>query len=236
MTEELFRSDAYARTCAATVTAVGEAGVRLDRTVFYVAGGGQPGDRGVLRTADGGAVPITECRKDRDSGDIVHITAANAPALAPGDAVVVEIDWERRHRLMRMHTAMHLLCSLIPEGVTGGSVGVDKSRLDFDLAERKLDKEALTEALNRLVGEDHPVGFRWISGEELEAQPDLVRTMSVKPPMGAGRVRLVEIRGVDLQPCGGTHVASTAEIGRLRVAKIENKGKHNRRVNLVFDE
>ena len=236
MTEELFRSDSYARTCGAVVTAVDAAGVRLDRTVLYVAGGGQPGDCGVLKTADGREVPVTDTRKDRETGDIVHVVAEGAPVLAPGDAVTAEIDWERRHRLMRMHTCMHLLCSLIPEGVTGGSVGADKSRLDFNLPDRTLDKEHLTAELNRLVQEDHPVGCRWITDAEMATQPDLVRTMSVKPPTGAGRVRLVEIPGIDLQPCGGTHVASTAEIGRIRVAKIENKGKHNRRVNLVFDE
>ena len=236
MTEELFRSDSYARTCEAAVTAVDAAGVRLDRTVFYVTGGGQPGDCGVLRTAGGREVPITDTRKDRETGDVVHVVTEGAAELAPGDTVTAEIDWERRHRLMRMHTCMHLLCSLIPEGVTGGSVGVDKSRLDFNLPNQTLDKEHLTAELNRLIDEDHAVGFRWFTEEEMAAQPDLVRTMSVKPPMGVGRVRLIDIPGVDLQPCGGTHVASTAEIGRIRVAKIENKGKHNRRVNLVFDE
>jgi len=204
--------------------------------VFYVAGGGQPGDCGVLRTADGREVTITDTVKDRGSGDIVHVPADGSDALAPGDTVTAEIDWTRRHRLMRMHTCMHLLSSLIPEGVTGGSVGPDKSRVDFNLPDQSLDKGHLTAELNRLIEEDHPVGFRWITDEEMAAQADLVRTMSVKPPTGAGRVRLVDIPGVDLQPCGGTHVASTAEIGRVRVAKIENKGRHNRRVNLVFDE
>jgi misacylated tRNA(Ala) deacylase len=236
MTEELFRIDSQTRTCEAVVRAVDAAGVQLDRTVFYVAGGGQPGDCGVLRTADGREVAITDTRKDRETGDIVHVVAEGAPALAPGDAVTAEIDWERRHRLMRMHTCMHLLSSLISEGVTGGSVGVDKSRVDFNLPNQTPDKEHLTAELNRLVEENHAVGFRWITDAEMEARPELVRTMSVKPPVGAGQVRLVEIPGVDLQPCGGTHVASTAEIGRVRVAKIENKGKHNRRVHLVFDE
>ena len=236
MTEELFRADSYVRTCEAAVTAVDDAGVRLDCTVFYVTGGGQPGDRGVLRSADGREVAITDTVKDHDSGDIVHVPADGSDALAPGDTVTAEIDWTRRHRLMRMHTCMHLLSSLIPEGVTGGSVGPDKSRVDFNLPDQSLDKGHLTAELNRLIEEDHPVGFRWITDEELAAQADLVRTMSVKPPTGAGRVRLVDIPGVDLQPCGGTHVASTAEIGRVRVAKIENKGRHNRRVNLVFDE
>ena len=236
MTEELFREDSYNRTCEAVVTAVDGAGVRLDRTVFYVTGGGQPGDCGVLRAADGREVAVTDTVKDRASGDIVHVPADGSAALVPGDTVTAEIDWDRRHRLMRMHTCMHLLSSLIPEGVTGGSVGPDKSRVDFNLPDQSLDKGHLTTELNRLIEEDHPVGFRWITDDEMAAQADLVRTMSVKPPTGAGRVRLVDIPGVDLQPCGGTHVASTAEIGRVRVAKIENKGRHNRRVNLVFDE
>ena len=236
MTEEVFREDAYVRTCEAVVSAVDDTGVRLDRTVFYVTGGGQPGDTGILRTADGRQLAVTDTRRDPGSGDIVHVAAEAGAVLAPGDAVSAEIDWTRRHRLMRMHTCMHLLCTVIPEGVTGSSVGADKSRLDFDLPGRSLDKEHLTAELDRLVAEDHAVAHRWITDADMQAQPDLVRTMSVQPPAGAGRVRLVEISGVDLQPCGGTHVASTAEIGRVRVSKIENKGKHNRRVNLVFDE
>jgi misacylated tRNA(Ala) deacylase len=150
--------------------------------------------------------------------------------------VTAEIDWPRRHRLMRMHTAMHLLCALIPQGVTGGAVGEDKSRLDFDLPDTVLDKDRLSEELNRLIGEDHAVETRWISDAELAAKPDLVRTMSVKPPTGGGRVRLVEIQGVDLQPCGGTHVACTGEIGRVSIGKIENKGKHNRRITLLLED
>jgi len=236
LTQEIFRDDAYARSCEATVTAVGEQGIELDRTVFYPTGGGQPGDRGVLRLSDGREVPLLETRMNRESGSVLHVPAEGSGLPAVGESVVAEIDWERRHRLMRMHTTMHLLCSIIPEGVTGGSVGEEKSRLDFNLPDRIPDKEELTAKLNDLVAGDHAVGMRWITDEELAAQPELVRTMSVKPPTGAGRVRLVEIEGVDLQPCGGTHVARTAEIGRVRIGKIENKGKQNRRINILLED
>jgi len=234
MTEEVFRDDAYARSCEATVTAVNErGGVILDRTVFYPTGGGQPGDSGVLRF-DSGALKIATTVKTDDG--IVHVPEAEQDLPAPGTAVTAEIDWDRRYRHMRMHTCLHLLCAAVPHGVTGGQIGAEKGRLDFDIGEATLDKEAITAALNRLVGEDHPVGPRWIEDAELDASPDLVRTMSVQPPRGTGRVRLLEIPGVDLQPCGGTHVRRTSEIGRVRVGKIESKGKRNRRVNVVFDE
>ncbi len=236
MTEEIFREDAYAKTCEATVTAVDEFGIELDRTVFYATGGGQPGDGGVLRTADGTEVAIAETIKERGTGRHLHVPAVDAPGLSVGDAVTAEIDWGVRHRHMRMHSALHLLCSVIEGGVTGGKIGADKGRLDFDLPDTNLDKEHIQSELNRLVEEDHPLAMQWISDEEMAAKADLVRTMSVKPPMGSGRVRLIEISGVDLQPCGGTHVARTGEIGRLRVGKIENKGKHNRRVNIVLED
>ncbi len=236
MTEEIFRQDAYMRSCEATVTAVDERGIVLDRTVFYAAGGGQPGDTGVLR-ADGAApVAIADTLKDRGTGEHLHVPAEGAPLLAVGDRVTAEIDWQRRHRLMRMHTCLHLLCGVIDGGVTGGSIGEAKGRLDFDLPDTALDKQAITAQLNRLIGEDHPVSAEWITDAELADRPDLVRTMSVKPPSGAGRVRVLKVEGVDAQPCGGTHVKSTAEIGRVRVGKIENKGKHNRRVNVLFDD
>jgi misacylated tRNA(Ala) deacylase len=199
-------------------------------------GGGQPGDTGVLRRDDGSEVPIVDTRKGENAGEVFHVPAEGAAALQPGETVSAEIDWERRHRLMRMHTCLHVLCAVVPGGVTGGSIRDGSGRLDFDLPDQLLDKEQITEQLNRVVAEDHPVRFRWITDEELTAKPDLVRTMSVKPPAGQGRVRLVEIEGVDLQPCGGTHLASTGEIGRVRVSKIEKKGKHNRRVNIVLDE
>jgi misacylated tRNA(Ala) deacylase len=234
MTEEIFRADAYVRSCEAVVAGVVEIGVLLDRTVFYPTGGGQPGDTGTLRTADGRAVTIVDTVKG--AGGIVHVADDASPALAVGNVVTAEIDWQRRHRHMRMHTALHLLCAIIDGGVTGGSIGEAKSRLDFDLPDTSLDKEHITAELNRLVAEDHPVGAKWISDAELAANPDMVRTMSVKPPSGAGEVRILDIPGIDLQPCGGTHVASTGEIGVLRVGKIENKGKHNRRVNVHLED
>lgn len=235
MTDMLFRDDAYLTECDARVTGVNDrGGILLDRTVFYYTSGGQPGDTGVLTTADGRSIRIgTTIMAD---GELIHVPEEGQPVPETGETVTCRIDWERRHRLMRMHTAMHLLCSLVPCGVTGGQVGLDKSRLDFDAGEETFDKDALTEGLNSLIREDHPVEAIWIADEDLERNPDLVRTMSVAPPRGAGRVRLLKIgKGVDLQPCGGTHVRSTAEIGPMRVSKIESKGKRNRRVNIVFD-
>ncbi len=236
MTEEIFRQDAYVKQCEARVTAVDDAGIHLDRTVFYPMGGGQPGDTGVLRLRDGGEIRISDTRKDEASGDIVHVPETDVSADLEGQQVDARINWERRHRLMRMHTLMHLLCAVVPAGVTGGSIRDGSGRLDFDLPESTLDKEHITAELNRLVEENHPVSSRWITVEELFANPELVRTMSVKPPMGTGKVRVLDVEGVDLQPCGGTHVAATGEIGRVRVRKIEKKGKHNRRVNLEFAE
>src|SRR5215469_12914609 len=229
----LFREDAYAQRCPATVTAVDERGIRLDRTVFYPTGGGQPGDTGVLRLADGTAVAIVDTVKG-EGDEVIHVLAANANRPAIGDVVTAEIDWERRHRLMRMHTCLHLLCAVVPGAVTGGAIGDGRGRLDFDVPGAALDKEAIAAALNKLVAEGHAVAPRWIDEAELEARPELVRTMSVKPPTGAGKVRLLEIEGVDLQPCGGTHVRSTSEIGPVEIGKIENKGRQNRRINLAL--
>ena len=236
MTEEIFRQDAYARSCEAVVTGIDADGIRLDRTVFYAEGGGQPGDIGRLSTADGREIEIVDTRKHVATGEHLHVPADGAPALSPGDAVTAEIDWERRHRLMRVHTCLHLLCAVVPGSVTGGSVGPGKGRLDFDLPETTLDKDRIGVELNRLIQEDHPVGARWIGDEELARNPELVRTMSVQPPKGQGRVRLIDVAGVDLQPCGGTHVQTTGEIGRVRIGKIENKGRHNRRVNIALEE
>jgi misacylated tRNA(Ala) deacylase len=235
MTEEVFRHDSYARHCEAVVIAVSDRGLELDRTVFYPTGGGQPGDTGVLRRADGTEVQIADTVKGEQAGQIFHVPAPDAPVLQTGETVTAEIDWQRRHRLARMHTCLHVLCAVVPGAVTGGSVNDGRGRLDFDLPEPTLDKDHITTELNRLIEENHPVRFRWITDAELAASPELVRTMSVKPPTGQGPVRLVEIEGVDLQPCGGTHLASTGEIGRVRVAKIEKKGKHNRRVVVVFE-
>jgi misacylated tRNA(Ala) deacylase len=230
MTEELFRADAYLKSCAATVTAVDDEGIRLDRTVFYPMGGGQPGDTGVLRRADGSTVAIADTRKGGAPGEIVHVTAAGQAAPGVGEAVTAEIDWLRRHRLMRMHTSLHLLCAVVPAGVTGGQIGEAKSRLDFDVGDLMLDKDEIARKLNALIASDAAVTPRWITDAELAAQPELVRTMSVKPPTGQGKVRLLDIAGIDLQPCGGTHVARTGEIGPVAIDKIESKGKRNRRV------
>ncbi|HEX6979279.1 MAG TPA: alanyl-tRNA editing protein [Alphaproteobacteria bacterium] len=236
MTEELFRDDAYLTQCDAVVTAVDEAGIRLDRTVFYPMGGGQPGDSGTLRRADGSAVAIIDTRKGSGPGEIVHIPAPGENLPAVGERVVAAIDWARRYRHMRMHTCLHLLCAVVPAGVTGGQVGADRSRLDFDSGDMVLDKDAITAKLNELIAGNHDVVPRWITDDELAARPELVRTMSVKPPMGQGRVRLLDIVGVDLQPCGGTHVRATGEIGRVAVEKIESKGRRNRRVVVALAE
>lgn len=232
--ELIFRDNAYEKSCEATVVSVDDAGIRLDRSVFYPMGGGQPGDSGVLRREDGSEIPIVEARKGKDHEDVVHVPEEGAALPAPGDKITAEIDWDRRHRLMRMHTCMHILCSLIEGDVTGGQVGDVKSRLDFNLPDTSLDKESITAALNRIIEEDHIVTPRWISDEELAANPGLVRTMSVQPPKGGGKIRLLEILDVDLQPCGGTHVQRTGEIGRVQVTKIENKGRQNRRINIAF--
>jgi len=234
MTELLFRDDAYARSCAARMVGADERGIRLDRTVFYPTGGGQPGDTGVLRLASGESVAIVDSVKGEAPDEVIHVPAPGSTPPAPGSELVAEIDWERRHRLMRMHTCLHLLCAVVPGAVTGGQVSDGRGRLDFDVPGASLDKEAIAARLNQLIAEGHAVTPRWVSDEELAARPELVRTMSVKPPVGAGRVRLMEIAGVDLQPCGGTHIRNTAEIGPVVIGKIENKGRQNRRINLAF--
>jgi misacylated tRNA(Ala) deacylase len=239
MTEQLYRSDAYLRSAEATVVAINErGGIVLDRTVFYAAGGGQPGDRGALRFG-GGVCPIaTTVYEPGDKSVIAHVPAEGAALPQIGEAVRGELDWDLRHRFMRMHTALHLLCSLVKFPVTGGQIGDGEGRLDFDIEDAStVDKDRLTEALNALVAADHPVSERWITDAELDANPGLVRTMAVKPPTGSGRVRLVAIGAdgtIDLQPCGGTHVRQTGEIGRLAVSKIEKKGKINRRIRVVL--
>jgi misacylated tRNA(Ala) deacylase len=234
--ETIFRDDAYATSCQAQVAAADATGVRLDRTVFYPMGGGQPGDRGQLVLEDGTRLQVVDTRKSEDGANILHILEEGSPLPAPGTPVSAEIDWRRRHRLMRMHTCLHLLCAVIDGDVTGGQVGDGKGRLDFDLPNTSLDKEWIAGELNRLIAENHSVQATWISDEELAQNPELVRTMSVKPPAGSGQVRVLEIAGIDRQPCGGTHVAATGEIGRVKVGKIENKGRQNRRVNILFDE
>ena len=236
MTELLFRDDGYLRSCDARVTQVDDHGIRLDRTVFYPTGGGQPGDSGVLRLASGQEIEVVDTIKGELPDEVIHIAAPGSALPEPGTELLAEIDWDRRHRLMRMHTCLHLLCSIVPGAVTGGQVSDGRGRLDFDVPGSSLDKEAIASRLNALIAEGHPVGPRWITDEELAAKPELVRTMSVKPPSGTGRVRLMEISGIDLQPCGGTHVRNTAEIGPVVDTKIENKGKQNRRVILAFAE
>jgi misacylated tRNA(Ala) deacylase len=237
MTEELFRADATLTECDAVVTAVDERGVQLDRTIFYPHGGGQAGDRGELVLADGRVVAIADTRKGEQPGDIVHVlaNADDLAAIAVGAAVRARIDVDRRRAHMRFHTATHLLCALIPHPVDGCSITADYARLDFHMTD-PLDKAALEAGLDRLVAEAHPVSHRWITDAELDANPGLVRSMSVQPPRGSGRVRLLESEGVDLQPCGGTHVTNTRDIGALMVKKIEKKSASTRRVVLAFKE
>jgi len=233
MTEILFRDDSYLKECEASVIAAGPEGIVLDRTVFYPLGGGQPGDTGTL-SWDGGEVEITDTRYG-EAGAIRHLTDPDAALPGAGTTVTATLDWDRRYLHMRMHTALHLLGSVLQYGVTGGNISAAKSRLDFDM-EDTVDKEQVTADIQALVAANHPVSCRWISDEELEAQPELVRTMSVQPPRGAGSVRLLEIEGVDLQPCGGTHLHSTGEVGQVRVGKVEKKGRRNRRVSIVLDQ
>ncbi len=233
MTEDLFRHDSYLRECEAQVVSVEEDAIVLDRTIFYPHGGGQPGDTGAIHWEGGSAAVLDTCYGEQ--GSIRHIVAEGGAMPNPGDTVRAELDWDRRYRHMRMHTAMHLLGSVLQYGVTGGNISAEKSRLDFDM-EDTVDKEAVSAALHRLVEEDHPVACRWITDAELDAQPELVRTMSVQPPRGVGKIRLLEIEGVDLQPCGGTHLKSTGEVGQVRIGKVEKKGRHNRRVNIHLDD
>ena len=229
MTEPLYRADAYLRECSACVTAINDrGGIVLDRTVFYPTGGGQPGDRGVLVWAGG-----------ETADEVVHVPDEGATLPPVGAQVTARLDWDTRYRHMRVHTGLHLLSVVIPLPVTGGSIGAGKGRLDFDMPEAPRDREALERALNELIAADYPVSDQWITDAELAASPDLVKTMAVKPPVGQGRVRLLRIGSaettIDLQPCGGTHVRSTAEIGPVRFGKIEKKGRQNRRVAILID-
>ena len=234
-TELLFRDDPYLRTVEATVVAASPEGVVLDRSVFYAAGGGQPGDRGRLERADGTVLAVSNAVYGADRAVVLHVPEPGADLPEVGERLVVHLDWERRYAHMRMHTALHLLSAVLPYPVTGGQIGAEEGRLDFDIPDGGLDKDEVTEKLNALIAGDHAVTTEWITDEELLANPGLVKTMSVKPPMGSGRVRLVRIGSVDLQPCGGTHVAATGETGRAEVSKIEKKGRQNRRVRIVLD-
>ena len=237
MTDELFRDDATLLECDARVLGVDEQGVRLDRTVFYPQGGGQAGDAGWLRLGDGRMLRVADTRKGALPGEIVHVLAdaGDVAALQPGSEVMAVIDRDRRTAHMRFHTATHLLCALVPHAVNGCSITATYARLDFHMNE-PLDKQQLTEGMARLVAGAHAVRHRWISEEDLDANPQLVRSMSVQPPRGQGRIRVLEIEGVDLQPCGGTHVANTAEIGAVIVTKVEKKSAMTRRVILGFAE
>ena len=233
MTELLFRADAYATGFEAEVVAAEPGRVVLDRSLFYPESGGQPGDTGVLTLPDGRELKVTDTRKGATPDDVVHLLGDAGTLLAPGTRLAGRIDWERRHRLMRMHTCLHLLSAVIVAPVTGGAVGDGYGRLDFDLPETP-EREEVQEKLNAFIRSDAPVSFRWITDAELDAQPELVKTLSVQPPRGHGQVRLVEVAGIDLQPCGGTHVRRIGEIGEVVISKVEKKGKQNRRVRLEF--
>ncbi len=234
MTDLVFYDDSYLKTLDAVVTHVDGQWIALHQTIFYPLGGGQPGDTGHL-THKGATFDIVDTRKSADQTDIVHQLSDDSHDLREGDKVSIHLDWDRRYQHMRMHSAMHLLGSLIPVPVTGGSVGALKSRLDFNLGDHKIEKEDLTTRINELIVAGHAVEFGEITEEFLDENPDLVRTMSVQPPRGVGNIRTVRITNVDYQPCGGTHVNNVGEIGRIRISKIENKGKKNRRVHIVFD-
>lgn len=233
MTKALFREDAYLKTCEATVVAVEEEAIELDQTVFYAMGGGQPGDTGTIEW-NGTSLQVIDTRYAKN-GAIQHLVAAGSAMPAVGTTVTARLDWDRRYRHMRMHTAMHLLGTVLPYGVTGGNISETRSRLDFDMQDT-VDKDAVQQAVQILVDQDSSVSSRWITEAELDAQPELVRTLSVQPPRGAGTIRLLEIKGIDLQPCGGTHLRSTGEVGRVQIDKVEKKGKHNRRVYLSLQD
>jgi misacylated tRNA(Ala) deacylase len=227
--ELLFQKDAYLKSTEAIVTNISDNGFLLDKTVFYPLGGGQPGDQGTLTCADGVEVKIINTLKGESFGEVLHVLEEGNAFPNIGDTVTVTLDWDLRYKYMRFHTAMHVLCSLIEGDVTGGNLSADKARLDFNLPDEFPSKDELTDNLRAIVENNHPVSIRWITDAELDLEPDLVRTMSVQPPRGSGKVRLLDIEGIDLQPCGGTHLKSTSEIGKMIVSKIENKGKQNRR-------
>jgi misacylated tRNA(Ala) deacylase len=235
-TELLFREDAYLRTASARVSAVSERGIELDRTIFYPQGGGQAGDSGALVAASGERLVIADTRKGETADRVLHLPAAGAVLPSPGDAVTLEIDWARRYRLMRLHTALHLLSCVIRAPVTGGNIVPDKARLDFDIELAQLDAAHIERETNALIATAVPTETAWITDAELDAQPQLVKTMSVTPPRGAGRVRLLKIPGIDLQPCGGTHVGNIGEIGAIRVLRIRSEGKHNKRVEIALSD
>jgi misacylated tRNA(Ala) deacylase len=233
-TELLFRDDAYLKSATARVLEVHERGIELDRTIFYPMGGGQPGDSGVLVRETGERIAIADSRKGEAPGSVCHIPALGTSHPHTGELVSLQIDWERRYSLMRLHTALHLLSCVVVAPVSGGNIAPDKARLDFDIDMGLLDAERITRETNALIASGVPTETVWITDEELDAQPELVKTMSVQPPRGVGRLRLLRIPGIDLQPCGGTHVRNIAEIGSIRVTRIRNEGKRNKRVEIVL--
>jgi misacylated tRNA(Ala) deacylase len=236
-TTALFRDDFYLSTTEAIVTEIREdGGIELDQTCFYATSGGQPGDNGFFERADGSRIEIATTRHGDTKDIIIHVPAADQPALLVGEKLVLHIDWPRRYRLMRMHTACHLLSVVCQFPITGAAVGEDESRVDFDMSET-IDKDAVTAAMMALVEGNHPVYLQWITDAELAANPEIVKSKNVRPPMGLGRVSLVCIgddASVDSQPCGGTHVSETQEVGAIHIAKIEKKGKENRRFRIRF--
>ena len=234
MTELLFRDDAYLKTASARIVAVDARGVRLDRTIFYPQGGGQMGDIGTLLRANGEPIAVADTRKGEAIDDVVHVLSPGAAPPEVGETVALEIDWERRYALIRLHTALHVLSCVVVAPVTGGNIAPDKARLDFDIDMSLLDAARIERETNALVARGIATETVWITDEELDARPELVKTMSVQPPRGSGRVRLLRIPGIDLQPCGGTHVANIGEIGAIRVLRIKNEGRRNRRVEVAL--
>jgi misacylated tRNA(Ala) deacylase len=233
-TELLFRDDAYLKSATARVVAVHERGIELDRTIFYPLGGGQPGDTGVLVRSNGERIVIADTRKGEALDSVVHIPQPGAPRLEPGETLSLEIDWDRRYALMRLHTALHVMSCVVLAPVTGGNLSPDKGRLDFDIDMSLLEAGKIASETNALINRAVTTETVWITDAELDARPDLVKTMSVQPPRGTGRIRLLKIPGIDLQPCGGTHVRNIAEIGAIEVVRIRNEGKRNKRVEIAL--
>lgn len=236
MVARLYRDDPYLKACEAVVVSAQDGAIELDRTVFYAMGGGQPGDSGTLSLDDGRRLRVADTRQGTAPEQVMHLVEPGQELPATGARVRAEIDWARRHRHMRLHTALHLLCAVVHAPVTGGRIDADKAHLDFDIEMERLVKAELETGLNALVQASHHTRSLWVDDEELDARPELVKTMSVAPPRGQGRVRLLEIPGIDLQACGGTHVADTREIGALIVTRIRSEGRRNRRVTLAFAE
>ena len=233
-TELLFREDAYLRTATARVILAAEGGVLLDRTIFYPLGGGQPGDTGWLIRANGERIAIIDTRKGDEPDTVRHLPAPGMPLPHPGESLTLELDWVRRYALMRLHTALHVMSCVVVAPVTGGNIAPDKARLDFDIDMTLLDAGTIERGTNELIARGVATETVWITDEELDARPELVKTMSVQPPRGAGRIRLLRIPDIDLQPCGGTHVANIAEIGGIRVVRVRNEGKRNKRVEIAL--